>query len=109
MGAGGVAERLRREIRQHGLQHLGSDRSGGGVIQVDRRKHGWEDSGEMTGRERLSHFERSEKSSGLTSDMGAETARWAISCFARNDIQLLQALYPEPHDVLHFKCLMGEI
>ena len=38
VGAGGVAEGLGGQVGQHGLQHLGADRGGGGVVEVDGRR-----------------------------------------------------------------------
>ena len=35
VGARGVAEGLLGEVREHRLQHLGADRGGGGVVEVD--------------------------------------------------------------------------
>ena len=43
VGAGRVAEGLRGQVGQHGLQHLGADRGGGGVVEIDGRAgHGSE-------------------------------------------------------------------
>ena len=42
MRARGIAERLVGEIGQHRLQHLGADRGGGGMVEVDDgTRHGW--------------------------------------------------------------------
>ncbi len=40
MGAGGIAEGLVGEVGQHGLQHLGANRGGGGMVEIDGRTHG---------------------------------------------------------------------
>ena len=75
----GVPERLGRQVWQHGLQHLGANRGGGGIVEIDGRTHGWEDSG--------------------------EAAAW--ECLGMTTVAL-HTLYSKLHDILHLHRLVGE-